>query len=100
MTIYKVFYKNYGRERAEIMGMLIERRKDLRGMTQVASGLRWARMAFGHLVKDKQSIFAVPRELDLGTDARAFAEKVIFTKDEFARVITSVEQEREKSAWA
>ncbi|OGP69263.1 MAG: hypothetical protein A2169_13640 [Deltaproteobacteria bacterium RBG_13_47_9] len=98
MTIYEVFYKNYGRERAEIMGVLIERRKDTRGMTQVASGLRWARMAFAHLVKDKQSIFAVPRELDLGTDATAFAEKAIFSKDEFARMIKSVEQEREKAA--
>jgi hypothetical protein len=98
MTIYKVLYKNYGRERTEIMGMLIERRKDLRGMTQVASGLKRARMAFAHLVKDKQSIFAIPGDLDLGTDARAFAEKAIFTKDEFARMITSEEQEREKAA--
>jgi hypothetical protein len=27
---------------------LIERRKDLRGMTQVASGLRWVRLTFAH----------------------------------------------------
>jgi hypothetical protein len=48
MTIYKVFYKNYERKRTELMGILIERRKDLRGMTQVASGLRWASLTFAH----------------------------------------------------
>jgi len=100
MIIYKVFQKNYKLKRGELMGMLTERRKDLRGMTQAVSGLRWAGMTFGHLVKDKQSIFVIPGELDFGTDARAFAEKAIFTKDKFARMITSVQQEREKAAWA
>jgi hypothetical protein len=92
MRAYKVFYKNYGLKKGEFLGTLVERRKDLRGMTHVASGLRWARMTFAHLVKDKQSIFIIPSELELGTDAIAFAEKAIFTKDEFARMITSVEQ--------
>ena len=45
------------------MGVLCERRKDLRGMTQFGSGMRWARITFGGLVKDKEAIFIVPNEL-------------------------------------
>jgi hypothetical protein len=40
MIAYKVFYKNYDLKKGELMGMLIERRKDLRGKTQIESGLR------------------------------------------------------------
>jgi hypothetical protein len=45
------------------MGILIERRKDLRGMMQIESGLKWARSTFGGFVRNKQLIFVVPREL-------------------------------------
>jgi hypothetical protein len=63
MISYKVFYKNYELKRGELMGMLVERRKDSRGMMQIESGLKWARSTFGGFVKDKQSIFVVPKEL-------------------------------------
>ena len=63
MIAYKVFYKNYELKRGELMGILIERRKDLRGMMQIESGLKWARSTFGGFVGNKQLIFVVPREL-------------------------------------
>jgi len=31
MIVYKVFYKNYELKKGDLIGMLIERRKDLRG---------------------------------------------------------------------
>ena len=62
MIVYKVFYKNYELERSELVGVLCERRKGLRGMTQFGSGMRWARLAFGGLVKDKEAIFIVPND--------------------------------------
>jgi hypothetical protein len=70
MIIYKVFYKNYKFKRGELVGTLTERRKNLRGKTELESGLRWARLRFGHMVKDKNSIFVVPNMLDLGIDTR------------------------------
>ena len=66
MIVYKVFYKNYEFKRGELMGALTERRKNLRGKTEVESGLRWAKLKFGHMAKDKNSIFVVPNKLDLG----------------------------------
>ena len=45
MTVYKVFYENYELKKGELMGMLIERRTDLRGMRHGGSGLRWAKLA-------------------------------------------------------
>jgi len=75
MIVYKVFSKNYGLKKGDFMGMLIERRKNLRGMTQVESGLKWARLIFGNKVKDKQSIFVVPSELDLRYDGNWLVQK-------------------------
>ena len=63
MIVYKVFYINYELERSELLGVLHERRKDLRGMTQFESGMRWGRILFGELVKDKEAISVVPIEL-------------------------------------
>ena len=83
MVVYKVFYKNYDLKKGELVGVLIERRKDLRGRSQIESGLRWAKLTFGHLVKDKQMIFVVPDEMNLGTDAIVFLEKGILTNQEF-----------------
>jgi len=31
MVVYKVFYKNFELKKGEFVGMLIERRKDMRG---------------------------------------------------------------------
>jgi len=83
MVVYKVFYKNYDLKKGELMGVLIERRKDLRGRSRIESGLRWAKLTFGHLVKDKQMIFVVPDEMNLGTDAIVFLEKGILTNKDF-----------------
>ncbi len=82
-VVYKVFYKNYDLKKGELMGVLIERRKDLRGRSRIESGLRWAKLTFAHLVKDKQTIFVVPDEMNLGTDAIVFLEKGILTNKEF-----------------
>jgi hypothetical protein len=82
MIIYKVFSKNYEMKRGELMGMLIERRKDLRGMSQIQAGMKWASGTFGHMVKDKKSMFIVPKELKLGNDPRWLMEKGVFTKEE------------------
>ncbi|MGD0915280.1 MAG: hypothetical protein ABSB22_02375 [Thermodesulfobacteriota bacterium] len=68
MTIYKVFYKDHALEKGELIGALAERRKDLRGKNIVESGLKWARLAFGHMVKDEHAIFVVPDELNLKND--------------------------------
>lgn len=82
MIIYKVFSKNYDLKRGELVGMLIERRKNLRGLTQIQAGMRWANQTFGHMVKDKQSMFVVPRELKFVDDSRWLMEKGVFTKEE------------------
>lgn len=65
MILYKVFRKDYGLEKDDLIGVLAERRKDLRGKTQFESGMRWARFFFTGLVKDKQAIFVVPKELEV-----------------------------------
>jgi hypothetical protein len=91
MIIYKVFCKNYELKRGELMGMLIERRKDLRGMTQIESGLRWAKLSFGPMVKDKKAVFVVPRELRLRSDTRWLKEKAVFTREELLGMGTLVD---------
>ena len=93
MVVYKVFYKDFELKRGELIGLLIERRKDLRGNTQVESGLRWARSAFGRLVKDERTIFIVPNELKLGNDTQWLMEKGIFTKEELLGMVKLVHQE-------
>jgi hypothetical protein len=93
MVVYKVFYKNFELKKGEFMGMLIERRKDLRGKTQIESAMRWARLAFGRMVKDDKTIFVVPNELKLGINTKWIIEKGIFTKEEILGMNKLVEQE-------
>src|SRR4030042_1657215 len=64
VIVYKVFYKNYKLKRGELIGTLAERRKDSRGMMQIESGLKWARLTYGGLVKNKEEIFIVPKALE------------------------------------
>ena len=45
------------------MGILVERRKDLRGQSLFGSGLKWARSMFGQMVGDKQAIFVIPQKV-------------------------------------
>lgn len=60
---YKVLYKNQRLKKGDPMGVLVERRKDLRGKSKLESGLKWAKSMFGQTVKDKSMIFVVPDEL-------------------------------------
>jgi len=43
MIVYKVFCKDGDLKKGDLIGVLAERRRDLRGETQFESGLRWAR---------------------------------------------------------
>jgi hypothetical protein len=83
MIIYKIFYKNYDLRKGDFIGALIERRRDLRGKSRVESGLRWAKLMFGKMVKDRHAIFVVPDESNLKNNPIAPVKKVIFTKEEF-----------------
>ena len=83
MLIYKVFYKNYEFKKGELMGVFVERRKDLRGKSRLESGLRWAKSMFGQMVRDKHAIFVVPQELNLKNDSKVPAENIILSKGEF-----------------
>lgn len=51
------------------MGTLVERRKDLRGKSQLESGLSWAKSLFGQTVENKHMIFVVPDELKVKEDS-------------------------------
>jgi hypothetical protein len=93
MLTYKVFCKNYELKKGEFMGMLVERRKDLRGKTQVESGLRWARLTFGRMLKDERTIFIVPNDLKLGGDTQWLMEKGVLTKGELFWMGNLIDQE-------
>ncbi len=82
MVVYKVHYKSYELRKGELIGILIERRKGLRGKTQLESGLRWARCSFANRVKDRQAIFIVPKELELGSVPQWMIEKGVLFKEE------------------
>jgi hypothetical protein len=83
MVIYKVFYKNYEFKKGELMGVFVERRKDLRGKSRLESGLRWAKLMFGQMVRDKHAIFVVPQDFNLKKDSIVPAENMILSKEEF-----------------
>ena len=93
MVVYVVFCKDYEHKRGELMGMLVERRKEMRGETQWESGVKWARQAFGHLVKDKKDIFVQPKEMEINDGRGLLVEKGIFTKEEFLEVMKTIGQE-------
>lgn len=65
MIMYKVFCKGEEFQQDDLIGVLAERRKDLRGKTQFESGLKWARFFFAGLIKDRQAIFVVPNEFEV-----------------------------------
>jgi hypothetical protein len=96
MIVYKVFCKNYDLKKGELMGMLIERRKDLRGKTPVESGLRWAKLAFSHMVKDRKAILVVPNELKLRNDTQWLRGKGVLTKEELPGMVKLIEQARKR----
>jgi len=92
MIVYKVFYKNYELKKGELMGMLIERRKDLRGLNQIESGLRWAYSTFGHMVRDKKAMFVVPSKFNSKVDSKWLMEKGVFTREELLGMVKLVDQ--------
>jgi hypothetical protein len=93
MIVYVVFCKNYEHMKGELMGMLVERRNDMRGQNLWESGVKWARQAFGHLVKDKKDIFIFPKEIKMDDDKGLLVEKGVFTKEEFLEVMKTMDQE-------
>jgi hypothetical protein len=66
---YKVLYKNQRLKKGELMGVLVERRKDLRGKSRLDSGLKWTKSMFGQTVKNKHAILIVPDELNAKEDS-------------------------------
>ena len=68
MIVYRVFYKDYYRKKSVLLGTLIERRKGLRGKSQLESALKWAKFAFGDQVKNIDRIFVVPKEVKQAND--------------------------------
>jgi hypothetical protein len=96
MVVYKVFYKNYEFRKGELLGALIERRKDMRGMKQFESGLKWAKLTFGHMVQDKKAIFVVPSELKLEDNPKRYMEKGIFTMEELLEMVKVVNRKMKR----
>ena len=94
--VYKVFYKNYEPKKGEFVGMLVERRKNLRGKTQFESGLRWARLTFGHRVRDERAIFAVPDELRPDGDIERILEMGVLTRWDLLGMFKPIEPEIKK----
>lgn len=74
MVAYEVYQKNYRFKRIDLIGVLTERRIDLRKMTVARSGLRWARFTFGGVVNDRHAVFVVPKELDLPEPINKFGK--------------------------
>jgi len=83
MIVYKVIYKNYKLKKGELMGILVERRKDLRGQSLFESGLKWGKSMFGQMVRDKQAIFVIPHEVTVKDNTIVPVEKMVSTKEEF-----------------
>ena len=95
MIVYKVFCKNYELRKGELIGALIERRKDLRRVQQFESGLKWAKLTFGDIVQDKKAIFIIPNEVELRDHAR-YMEKWKCSKDEFLEMVRMADREMEE----
>ena len=93
MVVYKVFYKNYELKKGEFVGLLVERRRNLRGKSHLESGLRWARLTFGHTVKDERAIFIVPDELKPGGDTEWVMEKGVFTRWDLLAKVKPMDQD-------
>jgi hypothetical protein len=92
MTVYVVFCKDFEHKKGEIVGILVERRKNMTRQTKWESGTKWARQAFGHLVKDKKDLFIFPKEMEIN-DERLLVEKGIFTKEEYLELEKKINQE-------
>jgi general secretion pathway protein A len=98
MIVYKVFSKDYEHEKLRLLGMLAERRGDLRGKTRLEAGLTWARLMFGDSTKDKESIFVVPKEFEAGHATRVLMKRTIFYKDELLDMVDPLALSRKKKS--
>jgi type II secretory pathway predicted ATPase ExeA len=87
MIVYKVFSRDDENERVTLLGLLAERRRDLRGKTRTEAGLTWARLTFGDSTKERESIFVVPREFEAGHATKILAKRTIFYKDELLEML-------------
>jgi type II secretory pathway predicted ATPase ExeA len=75
MIAYKIYCKDYRLKRGRLLGVLAERRNDLRGESQFKSALKWAISAFGHSVEANQLIVVVPAKMkERHTDPRDIAK--------------------------
>jgi len=92
MLIYKVFYKDFERKKGDLIGILVERRKNTREMSSAESGLRWAKLTFGKLERNRKPIFVIPNEMDFKSDAKWISDKWMFTKEELLGLARFVEQ--------
>lgn len=98
MIIYRVFCKNYELKQDELLGAMAERRMGLRGKGRVESGLKWAKLVFGQMVRDKQAIFVVPHELKLKDNTIMPVAKTVIRTEEFFGIMRGLDQElRRKS---
>jgi uncharacterized protein YqgQ len=76
--------------------VLLERRTDMRGKSQIESGLKWAKLTFGRLVKNREAVFVVPNELKVEDETKWLLEKGILNKEEYLEMMNMVEQEMKR----
>jgi type II secretory pathway predicted ATPase ExeA len=96
MIVYKVFSKDYEHEKVTLLGMLAERRRDLRGKTRLEAGLEWAKVTFGSSAKENESIYVVPKEFEAGHATRVLMKRTIFYKDELLDMVDPLVPSRKK----
>ncbi len=100
MIVYKVFSKDYEHEKVTLLGILTERRRNLRGKTRIEAGLMWARLTFGDSAKDRESIFVVPKEFEAGPATRVLMKRTIFYKDEILDMVDPLALSRKRKILA
>jgi hypothetical protein len=68
----------------------------MRGHTRWESGVKWARLAFGHLVKDKKDIFVFPKEMEINDDKVLLVEKGILGREEYLKIMNTINREMKR----
>jgi len=70
MIAYKVYRKDFTLKKGTLLGILTERRADLRGQSALETGLAWAKAVFCRSVAEERSLFVVPVKLETGEPMR------------------------------
>ncbi len=96
MIVYKVFSKDYEHEKVTLLGMLAERRADLRGKTRMEAGLTWARLTFGDSAEDKGSLFVVPKEVEAGHATKVLMKRAVFHGGDLLELVDPLTPARKK----